>query len=141
MIRDPVITLGVFWTIMCTPRFDSRQAYKSDPQGLNAQSERLHRRPFVVFLYSMLLLWSALLGRACLAAAAFSSLQAEDASTKLETYHNPIISGFAPDPSCIRVDEQYFCVTSSFSAFPGLPVYTSRDLVQWQQIGKDSCIE
>lgn len=58
-----------------------------------------------------------------------------DTDTALKPYHNPIISGFAPDPSCIRVDAQYFCVTSSFSAFPGIPVYTSRDLVQWQQIG------
>ncbi|KLO11100.1 hypothetical protein SCHPADRAFT_831656 [Schizopora paradoxa] len=54
---------------------------------------------------------------------------------KLASYSNPIISGFAPDPSCIRVEEQFFCVTSSFSAFPGIPVYTSRDLVQWKQIG------
>ena len=53
----------------------------------------------------------------------------------LRVYHNPIISGFAPDPSCIRVDDQYFCVTSSFATFPGIPVYTSRDLVQWKQIG------
>lgn len=53
-------------------------------------------------------------------------------------YHNPIISGFAPDPSCMRVEERYFCVTSSFSAFPGIPVYTSRDLVDWQQIGEAS---
>lgn len=54
----------------------------------------------------------------------------------LKSYHNPIISGFAPDPSCIRLDTQYFCVTSSFSTFPGIPVYTSKDLAQWQQIGK-----
>ncbi|KAI0658703.1 glycosyl hydrolase [Cubamyces menziesii] len=60
---------------------------------------------------------------------------ADAADSKFKPYHNPIISGFAPDPSCIRVDAQYFCVTSSFSAFPGIPVYTSRDLVQWQQIG------
>ncbi|THG97986.1 hypothetical protein EW145_g7505 [Phellinidium pouzarii] len=53
----------------------------------------------------------------------------------LTPYTNPIISGFAPDPSCIRVGDQYFCVNSSFSAFPGIPVYTSRDLVQWKQIG------
>ncbi|TDL23067.1 hypothetical protein BD410DRAFT_859486 [Rickenella mellea] len=52
----------------------------------------------------------------------------------LKDYKNPIISGFSPDPSCIHVDEQFFCVTSSFSAFPGIPVYTSRDLVQWEQI-------
>lgn len=57
------------------------------------------------------------------------------ACTQLKSYHNPIIPGFAPDPSCIRVDDRFFCVTSSFSAFPGIPVYTSRDLVQWEQIG------
>ena len=57
-----------------------------------------------------------------------------------KSYNNPIISGFAPDPSCVRVEEQFFCVSSSFSAFPGIPVYTSRDLVNWQQIGAHSCV-
>ena len=54
----------------------------------------------------------------------------------LKRYTNPIIPGFSPDQSCIRVDEQFYCVTSSFSAFPGIPVYTSRDLIQWEQIGE-----
>ncbi|KAI5123809.1 hypothetical protein M0805_009104 [Coniferiporia weirii] len=63
------------------------------------------------------------------------ALFARNAQTQLTSYNNPIISGFAPDPSCIRVGDQYFCVNSSFSAFPGIPVYTSRDLVQWKQIG------
>ncbi|GJE90826.1 glycoside hydrolase family 43 protein [Phanerochaete sordida] len=67
--------------------------------------------------------------------AALTERASADADAKLKSYHNPIISGFAPDPSCIRVESQFFCVTSSFSAFPGIPVYTSRDLVQWQQIG------
>lgn len=69
-------------------------------------------------------------------------LAARDSSTlpRIKEYHNPVISGFAPDPSCIRVDAQFFCVTSSFSAFPGIPVYTSRDLVQWQQIGACVCV-
>ncbi|EJD08130.1 uncharacterized protein FOMMEDRAFT_150820 [Fomitiporia mediterranea MF3/22] len=53
---------------------------------------------------------------------------------RVRPYHNLVISGFAPNPSCTRVGEQFFCVTSSFSAFLGIPVYTSRDLVQWQQI-------
>lgn len=57
------------------------------------------------------------------------------AAMPLKDFNNPIISGFAPDPSCVRVDDQFFCVSSSFSAFPGIPVYTSRDLVNWQQIG------
>jgi len=51
------------------------------------------------------------------------------------SYQNPIIPGFNPDPSCTRVEERFFCVSSSFSAFPGIPVYTSTDLVQWEQIG------
>jgi hypothetical protein len=57
------------------------------------------------------------------------------ASQVSKPYNNPIIPGFAPDPSCISVDNRFFCVTSSFSAFPGIPVYTSTDLVQWEQIG------
>ncbi|USP76375.1 glycoside hydrolase family 43 protein [Curvularia clavata] len=48
---------------------------------------------------------------------------------------NPIIPGFAPDPSLILVDETYFLVNSTFHLFPGLPIYTSRDLVHWHQIG------
>ncbi|KAF8645880.1 hypothetical protein AX16_007538 [Volvariella volvacea WC 439] len=54
---------------------------------------------------------------------------------KLVPYRNPIIPGFSPDPSCINVQDIYYCVTSSFNAFPGIPVYASRDLVQWRQIG------
>ena len=65
------------------------------------------------------------------------ALQSQGGPTQaLKRYTNPIIPGFSPDPSCIRVDEQFYCVTSSFSAFPGIPVYTSRDLVQWEQIGE-----
>ena len=50
-------------------------------------------------------------------------------------YNNPIIPGFHPDPSICRVGEDYFLVTSSFEYFPGVPVFHSRDLVHWQQIG------
>ncbi|KAL3452712.1 glycosyl hydrolase [Aspergillus insuetus] len=48
---------------------------------------------------------------------------------------NPIIPGFAPDPSLVKVGEWYFLVTSSFHMFPGLPVYVSKDLGSWKQIG------
>lgn len=51
------------------------------------------------------------------------------------TYLNPIISGYAPDPSLTRVGADYYLVTSSFTNFPGLPVYHSRDLTTWTQIG------
>lgn len=50
-------------------------------------------------------------------------------------FENPILSGFYPDPSICRVGEDYYMVTSSFCYFPGLPVFHSRDLVHWNQIG------
>ncbi|CAI6089700.1 unnamed protein product [Clonostachys chloroleuca] len=50
------------------------------------------------------------------------------------TYYNPILPGWHSDPSCIRVDETYFCVTSTFIAFPGLPIYASKDLRNWRLI-------
>jgi len=50
-------------------------------------------------------------------------------------FKNPIIPGFHPDPSICRVGEDYYLVTSSFEYFPGVPVFHSRDLVNWEQIG------
>ena len=51
------------------------------------------------------------------------------------TYKNPIIPGFYPDPSICRVGEDYYLVTSSFEFFPGVPLFHSRDLIHWEQIG------
>ena len=50
-------------------------------------------------------------------------------------FKNPVLSGFNPDPSICRCGEDYYLVTSTFEYFPGLPVYKSRDLVNWEQIG------
>lgn len=51
-------------------------------------------------------------------------------------YENPVIKGFYPDPSIVRVDEtNYYMATSSFEYFPGVPIFHSVDLVNWQQIG------
>lgn len=50
-------------------------------------------------------------------------------------YTNPIIPGFYPDPSVCRVGSDYYLVTSTFEFFPGVPVFHSKDLVNWQQIG------
>jgi beta-xylosidase len=49
---------------------------------------------------------------------------------------NPIIPGFAPDPSIVLVDGIYYLVNSSFHLFPGLPIYSSTDLNDWELIGK-----
>jgi len=48
---------------------------------------------------------------------------------------NPILPGFYPDPSIIRVDDDFYIVNSSFEYFPAIPIWHSRDLVNWRQIG------
>ncbi|MBN2533571.1 MAG: glycoside hydrolase family 43 protein [Spirochaetales bacterium] len=50
-------------------------------------------------------------------------------------FKNPILPGFYPDPSICRAGEDYYLVNSSFSYYPGLPIFHSRDLVNWRQIG------
>ncbi|MCL2528250.1 MAG: glycoside hydrolase family 43 protein [Defluviitaleaceae bacterium] len=50
-------------------------------------------------------------------------------------YKNPIIPGFYPDPSICKKGSGYYLVTSSFEFFPGVPIFHSKDLVNWQQIG------
>jgi xylan 1,4-beta-xylosidase len=52
-----------------------------------------------------------------------------------KTFRNPILSGCYPDPSICRAGDDYYLVTSTFEYFPGLPIFHSRDLVHWQQIG------
>ena len=53
----------------------------------------------------------------------------------MPTFQNPVLPGFAPDPSVCRVGEDYYLVTSSFTYFPGIPVLHSTDLVNWAPIG------
>ncbi len=50
-------------------------------------------------------------------------------------YTNPVIPGFNPDPSVCRAGDDYYVVTSSFHYFPGVPIYHSKDLVNWEQVG------
>lgn len=50
-------------------------------------------------------------------------------------YFNPILAGFYPDPSICRKGDTYYLVTSSFTMYPGVPIFKSNDLVNWNQIG------
>lgn len=50
-------------------------------------------------------------------------------------YTNPVLPGFHPDPSICRVQDDYFLVTSSFEYFPSIPLFHSRNLIDWEQIG------
>ena len=52
----------------------------------------------------------------------------------MDKLHNPIIPGFYPDPSIIRVGDDYYLACSSFELYPGIPVFHSKDLVHWEQI-------
>lgn len=48
---------------------------------------------------------------------------------------NPILPGFYPDPSICRAGKYFYMVNSTFAYFPGIPVFRSRDLARWEQIG------
>ena len=50
-------------------------------------------------------------------------------------YRNPILAGFHADPSIVSANGKFYLVNSSFTFFPGIPVFESTDLVHWKQIG------
>ncbi|MBQ8821654.1 MAG: family 43 glycosylhydrolase [Lachnospiraceae bacterium] len=52
-----------------------------------------------------------------------------------DMYHNPIMTGMHPDPSIVRVGEDYYMVNSSFIYFPCIPISHSKDLIHWEVIG------
>jgi xylan 1,4-beta-xylosidase len=51
------------------------------------------------------------------------------------SYQNPILAGFYPDPSVVRVRDDFYLVNSSFAYAPGIPIFHSRDLVHWRPLG------
>lgn len=56
-------------------------------------------------------------------------------STKAQSFQNPILAGYYPDPSICRAGDDYYIVNSSFAYYPGLPLFHSKDLLNWKQIG------
>lgn len=54
---------------------------------------------------------------------------------KADEFYNPILQGCYPDPSITRKGDDYYLVNSSFAMFPGVPIFHSKDLVNWKQIG------
>ena len=51
---------------------------------------------------------------------------------KIQKIQNPILRGFNPDPSIVRVGDDYYIATSTFEWFPGVQIHHSRDLVHWR---------
>ncbi|WP_238323000.1 glycoside hydrolase family 43 protein [Gorillibacterium massiliense] len=64
-----------------------------------------------------------------------NSVRRADGTGQGKIYRNPVISGFYPDPSVLRVGDDFYLVTSSFEYFPAVPIFHSKDLVNWKQIG------
>ncbi|HEY0661494.1 MAG TPA: glycoside hydrolase family 43 protein [Lysobacter sp.] len=58
-----------------------------------------------------------------------------DAPLPAGSYRNPVFAGFHADPAIVRAGDRYYLVNSSFTYFPGIPVFESNDLVHWRQIG------
>ena len=56
-------------------------------------------------------------------------------SQNQQGYQNPVIPGFYPDPSVCSVGDDYYLVASSFQYFPGVPLFHSKDLIHWEQVG------
>ena len=52
------------------------------------------------------------------------------------TLRNPILRGFNPDPSIVRVGEDYYIATSTFEWYPGVQIHHSRDLANWTLVGR-----
>jgi xylan 1,4-beta-xylosidase len=57
------------------------------------------------------------------------------ASPRIAAFRNPVLPGFYPDPSVVRVGDWFYLVNSSFEMFPGVPIHRSRDLVHWEPLG------
>lgn len=90
-----------------------------------------------------LLLFAGILSSAALAAepVAFESFTYIGRDTAFEAplpaghFRNPILAGYYPDPSICRVGDDYYLINSTFAHFPGIPIFHSRDLVNWRQLG------
>ena len=61
--------------------------------------------------------------------------QVKVVENQINEYSNPILQGFYPDPSICKAGDSYYLVNSTFSYFPGIPIFKSNDLVNWEQIG------
>ncbi|WP_241246000.1 glycoside hydrolase family 43 protein [Microbacterium sp. 4R-513] len=53
----------------------------------------------------------------------------------MTTLFNPLLNGFHPDPSVVRVGDEWFLATSTFEYLPGIPIHRSTDFETWELIG------
>ena len=53
----------------------------------------------------------------------------------MATFRNPLIPGFHPDPSVVRVGDEWYIATSTFEYLPGIPIHRSTDFEYWETVG------
>ena len=63
------------------------------------------------------------------------STDTADVATAARSIRNPVLAGFHPDPSILRVGDDYYLATSTFEWYPGVRLHHSRDLVHWRPLG------
>lgn len=54
---------------------------------------------------------------------------------RAQGFRNPVLPGFHADPSVCRSGDDFYLVNSTFQYFPGVPVFHSKDLIHWEQVG------
>lgn len=59
----------------------------------------------------------------------------ETKSNSVREFRNPVLAGFYPDPGICRKGDTFYLVNSSFAYYPGIPIFTSKDMVHWIQLG------
>lgn len=63
------------------------------------------------------------------------STETAEVATAARSIRNPVLPGFHPDPSILRVEDDYYLATSTFEWYPGVRLHHSRDLVHWRPLG------
>lgn len=64
-----------------------------------------------------------------------TAAEAQELMTSNQGFKNPVLPGFHADPSVCRAGDDFYLVNSTFQYFPGVPVFHSKDLVNWEQVG------
>ena len=68
-------------------------------------------------------------------AAQMAVVSAQVLTPSNQGFKNPVLPGFHADPSVCRAGDDFYLVNSTFQYFPGVPVFHSKDLVHWEQVG------
>lgn len=55
-------------------------------------------------------------------------------TARSQSFQNPILAGYYPDPSICKAGDDYYIINSSFAHYPGIPIFHSKDLLNWHLI-------